>query len=424
MKILILHRMGDPDFYRESVRSLEYMVPECRPDLRFIIHDADLPFPNYLKSIEYELIILGPTFLCSRYNSKIFKHILNNYNFIKYSNSCKIALPQDDYDCAGILDNWMMDWKISRIYTICPEYWDILYPLSSKCIDIKLGYTGYISNSWIDNWKTPKKQLDRKIDISYRASKLPANFGKLGQLKSEIATTFKEAFGDPGHLIFDISTDYKDIISGTYWHKFIENSKFCLVTPSGSSILDINNNIRQSVETFTNIYPNASFSEIEKNCFSGLDGKFEFSMVSPRNIEAALAKTIQIAVKGNYSGLMKPFEHYIPLDRDCSNILEVKKMITDKDFTSNIANKCKDIFLSEPRLRQENFVKEMIDFAKEFINQNNLKNSNKNTEVLFKKYNENINQISKLHWNKNRLLIKAKKIGVRLGLKKIINKFF
>jgi hypothetical protein len=55
LNVLILHRMGDPRYYRESVRALEYMIPECRADINSIVHDCDLPFPEYLKKIEYHL---------------------------------------------------------------------------------------------------------------------------------------------------------------------------------------------------------------------------------------------------------------------------------------------------------------------------------------------------------------------------------
>ena len=150
MNVLILHQMGDPRYRIEAVRSLEYMIPENRPDLSCIIHDADLPFPEYLKSIEFNLIVLGPTFLCNRYSPFNLKKVLKSYDFIKHSNACKIALPQDDYDCSSLLDDWMVEWKIDRIYTVCPENWNVLYPKASKNIQIKLGYTGYISDSWIN----------------------------------------------------------------------------------------------------------------------------------------------------------------------------------------------------------------------------------------------------------------------------------
>ena len=178
LNILVLHRMGDPNNYLSAVKSLEFMLPECRPNHNYIIHDTHLNFPNYLKDIDYHLIFLGPTFLCNRYDNDTFLKVLDRYSFIKDTQACKIALPQDDYDCSGILDKWMFDWNIDRIYTVCPDYWNKLYPKSISKIEIKLGYTGYITESMIHRWEKVKPHEDRKIDISYRASKLGTNFGR------------------------------------------------------------------------------------------------------------------------------------------------------------------------------------------------------------------------------------------------------
>ena len=72
-----------------------------------------------------------------------------DYSFIKDSHACKIALPQDDYDCSEILDEWMTNWRIDRIYTICMDHWEEVYPKSIGKIDIQKGYTGYISDQWL-----------------------------------------------------------------------------------------------------------------------------------------------------------------------------------------------------------------------------------------------------------------------------------
>lgn len=37
-------------------------------------------------------------------------------------------MPQDDYDYAEVLDSWMVDWKIDRVYTVIPDHWNVLYP--------------------------------------------------------------------------------------------------------------------------------------------------------------------------------------------------------------------------------------------------------------------------------------------------------
>ena len=120
MNVLCLHRMGDPNYRSEAVRALEYMIAEVRPDLNVVVHDSDVPLPSYMKDIDYDLIVLGPTFLCNRYYPKGLKAVLLEFEFIKHSSACKVALPQDDYDCSEILEDWLLDWDVSLVYTICP----------------------------------------------------------------------------------------------------------------------------------------------------------------------------------------------------------------------------------------------------------------------------------------------------------------
>ena len=418
--------MGDPNLRREAVRSLEYMVKECRPVINCIVHDSDIPFPKYLQDFEFDLIVLGPTFLCNRYNPKKLSSVKSRFNFIKDSNACKIALPQDDYDCSAVLDDWMVEWGVDRIYTVCPEHWEVLYPKNLKLERIKLGYTGYISEKWIDNWAYPKGFDSRVIDISYRASKLPANFGCLGQLKSEIADRFCRALDTLTPLKLDISIDPKDMIAGTRWHSFVENSKFCLTTASGSSLLDPHGLIRSRVNSYVQRYPQASFSEIESECFPQLDEKYIFTAISPRNIEAALSETVQLATKGSYSGLIQPYDHFIPLEEDCTNMPDILEMIKDEPFISKMRRQCKEAILSEPRLRSHNFVNELINFAlntsssKQSVSRNNQYIINN----LFNKYNSEIQQIENNYWRRRRLKTGIRTMIYRIGGKQIFNSIF
>jgi hypothetical protein len=419
--VLVLHQMGDPRDAREAVRSLEFMFLNNRLDLNCIVHDADIPFPSKLKEIDYHLIVLGPTFLCNRYKSSTFKSTLKNYNFIKEIAACKVAMPQDEYDCSAILDNWMFDWKVDRIYSVLSsEYWNLLYPKYSKCGQIVSGYTGYISDDWIESWKNPKPHSMRKIDVSYRASKLDENFGSHGQLKWKIAQKFKDAIPDNSNLALDISWHKQDLIPGNSWHTFIEDSKFCLIVPSGSSILDPYNKIRNCVNLYKVVKKNPSFEQIERHCFPGQDNKNLFTAISPRNLEAALAETVQIGVMGDYSGLMKPMEHYIPINKDCSNIYEVLQMMKDSLLINKIKKNCKELILSEPRLRQKTIVNEIIQFAEFISHQINLQVINQDKiDIQFAKYKSKINKISYNYWKKKRILRKFKDIAIFLGMRQV-----
>jgi len=421
MNVLCLHRMGDPNYRVEAVRALEYMIAEVRPDLNVVVHDSDVPFPSYMKDIDYDLIVLGPTFLCNRYSPRSLNVALSEFQFIKHSSACKVALPQDDYDCSEILEDWFIDWDVNLVYTVCPEHWSCLYPKLSQKSRIRLGYTGYISQDWINSWESPKPIERRTIDVSYRASKLPANFGRIGQLKWEIANRFLKAAGESREISLDISVDPKDRITGKGWHDFLENSKFCLATASGSSLLDSRGDIRSCVNRYVARKPKAEFSEIEAKCFAGKDGQYIFTALSPRNLEAALSETIQIATPGSYSGLMQPYEHFIPLSENCSNIAEVFELMHDKSYVGRVKKQCKETILSEPRLRRTNIVNEIIDFAEDYLSnhQHGVLADQERTKFLFDRYKSEIKKVEDSYWRRKRFVLAAKSVASKLGARRI-----
>jgi hypothetical protein len=396
------------------------MVPEARPDIDCVVHDTALPLPEELTQFPWDLIVLGPTFLCARYDTARFANVVRDFEWVRDSKACKVALPQDDYDCSAVLDNWMLDWSVDYIYTVCPDNWEVLYPKSSRHAEIRLGYTGYISDAWLRTWENPKSIDERLIDVSYRATKLPANFGRIGQLKSDIAQNFLDRFPESGNREFDISTDPRATIPGVAWHSFMEDSKFCLVTPSGSSILDPWNKIRKCVQIFTALQPDAAFGAIEKHCFPGIDGENVFTAVSPRNIEAALAQTVQLAVVNSYSGLLEPYEHYIPLDPDCSNIDEVLSAMDDRQLVERLRNQAKEAILSAERLRTKAIVNEIVSLAgmsSTKIGAVGL--PRKDFERIKNVHDEKVMSVSEDFWRYRRKRRQVKDVLVKLGARRV-----
>ena len=397
MNILILHRMGNPRYWRKAVAELELALPTYAPEHNYIVHNAWLPFPDYLKEIQFHGIVLGPTFLCARYNSKEYHLRLKEFEFVKETDAFKVALPQDDYDCAAILDRWVTDWKVDKVYTVCPEHWDILYPNYLKAGGkLVLGYTGYISPDLINRRLETKPYEKRSIDVSYRASKLPANFGRMGYLKGDIGRQFQEAFKNE-KLIMDISVRPEDTIPGSLWLDFIEDSRFTLGTNSGSSLFDPEGKIRECVTAFVRHRPDAVFEEIENNCFPNQDGKYIFTALSPRLLEAGLLRTGQILTPGPYSGVIIPWEHYIPMEEDFSDFSEVAKAIRDTKYVNQMTFNCRNVLLGEPKLRTENYVKNILHDIHEGVQKNHIVSNSQKFLYALNRYNSKISVTSKCY---------------------------
>jgi hypothetical protein len=201
------------------------------------------------------------------------------------------------------------------------------------------------------------------------------------------------------NLRLNISIDPKDMIPGKKWHEFMEDSRFCLTTASGSSLLDRQGEFRKSVKNFLLQHPSADFDKTALHCFPGLDNKYVFTAISPRNIEAALAETVQIATPGSYSNLMHPFEHFIPLNENCSNIKDVLAMITDEKLVDKIKLKCKEAILAEPRLRRTVIVNEILQYTESVVAKRNIFGTDQAKVVkLFSRYQQEIASVSNYFW--------------------------
>lgn len=364
MNILVLHKMGDPKTWLSSVRDLEFCFSDNAPEHNYIVHNDMFPLPAYIQNIKFHGIILGPTFLCNRYISQDYEAALKKYEFIKNSNAFKIALPQDDYDCSAILEKWLIEWKIDIVYTVCPNNWEVLYPKLYNTGKLRLGYTAYISEKIIERSKKIKPLSERTIDVSYRSTK--HNLGYVRYVKGIVGQLFCK-YAQEYALKLDISVNdvfspgKSKIISGDSWLDYIENSKFVLCSNSGSSILDPYGDYAKRLRDYFLLNPNAAYEDIEEACFPGEGNKWKFTPISPRNIEAALLETIQICVPGEYSGIMIPWEHYIPFEIDGSNFKQVIDTMKNEKKVNEIAAACKEKFLSINELRYSFHVAEIIN---------------------------------------------------------------
>ncbi len=399
MNILLLHNMGHPQYWRQAVAELELGLPRYAPEHNYLVHNALLPLPAWVKDLQFDGIVLGPTFLWNRYYPQKHERNLQVYEFIKYSDAFKIALPQDDYTCSAILDRWVTDWRIDKVYTVCPQHWELLYPNYLHAGgNVALGYTGDISPGLIERTRSSKPHATRTVDVCYRASKLAPNFGRLGALKSEIAPRFIQTFQDQGWAM-DISVAGKDLIPGAQWLDFIENARFTLGTNSGSSVFDPEGEIQRCVQRYRLHNPSATFEETAAACFPGQDGRYEFTAISPRVFEAGLLKTGQILIPGAYSNLLKPWQHYVPLAEDLSNKAEVAQAVNDPELLDNITSACKELLLASPEIMLDQHIHNLLGDIQNGAQSRHIYSDRTRFDQALTRYNRQMQIMAPLQWS-------------------------
>jgi glycosyltransferase involved in cell wall biosynthesis len=183
---------------------------------------------------------------------------------------------------------------------------------------------------------------DRSIDIGYRGSVQPLSFGRLAYEKYTIATSVLSALGDT-ELHLDISGSWSDRLGPDQWISFLLNCKSTLGVESGASVFDLDNTLDKLIDSANKSSPydpgTAEHAEHILASIQHLEDNVRYRQVSPRHLEAACCKTLQILFPGSYSDIFRPYEHYLPLERDLSNLSDIIRVLRCPDKVSQIVER-------------------------------------------------------------------------------------
>ncbi|MBK9283214.1 MAG: hypothetical protein IPM51_02735 [Sphingobacteriaceae bacterium] len=321
--------------------------------------------PEYLLKIDFNLIIFHYGFISSRWSGK--EHLLRAVKQVEPifgSKAVKIVMPQDEYKNSEDICWFINEYNIDCLFSVSPQSeWPILYPtVDRKKVRFYQVLTGYLDDDSVKKLNSLSNSVTRNIDIGYRARNLPPWLGKHGYAKTEIAGIIKNA-ANKFNLKVDISIDPKDTFLGDEWYKFMLSCKYFIGVEGGATVHDPKGDIWKKGETYISKYPNASFEEVEKECFPNEDGKLKLIAISPRHLEACATKTCQILIESTFNGILKANLHYIPLKEDYSNVNEVMQLVKDDNKRKEITERAyNDIVLSE-KWSYKQAVKDLINDA-------------------------------------------------------------
>lgn len=275
-------------------------------------------------------------------NSKINLKLLGR---LKYFRGLKVIFKQDEYKNINQLEKFILenDFKIF-FSSISKENIKKIYSSKfRKKIVIHSILTAYIPN-YFKKLKL-KEYSKRKYDIGYRGRDLPYNLGSLSQDKKNIGLYFKNK---KTNLKLNISTDEESRIYGKNWFYFLSECKSVLGCESGFSIVDINGDIEKKVNQMVLKNPALSFQSCYSNFLFKYDKKIIMNVISSRVFEAIASRCLLILFKGDYSGIIKPWKHYLPIKKDFSNVEEVLTILRNKEKVTDIINSAyKDVILND-----------------------------------------------------------------------------
>jgi len=196
--------------------------------------------------------------------------------------------------------------------------------------------TGYVDESLL-GLRVPDPAT-RPIDIGYRARKVPAWLGELGQEKWNIGQRVAEDAPRFG-LTIDVAHREEERLYGQRWIDFMTRCKATLGVESGSSVFDFSGEVQRAVESDVEQDPRLTFEELRKRHFDHLHGKIRLDQISPRCFEAAALRTLMVLYEGDYSGRLQPWRHYVPLKKDHSNFEEIVSVLRSPEQIREITDR-------------------------------------------------------------------------------------
>lgn len=259
----------------------------------------------------------------------------------------KILFIQDEYESTEIARSWMDRLSFDVVYTCVPPAWhsDVYPKYRFPATEFISTLTGYVpENRNLEDYALPLE--DRKVVIAYRGRKLPEIYGDLGQEKLRIGVEMK-AHSERRGICVDIEVDDSKRIYGDEWYRFMGSARATLGTESGSNIFDFDGTLKLEVARIKENNPDISYSDISAKVLAPHEGRIHMNQISPKVFEAIRLRTALVLFEGEYSGVVRPNEHFIPLKKDFSNIDEVYAKLADDDYLKELTSRAyKDVVAS------------------------------------------------------------------------------
>ncbi|MBR1156118.1 hypothetical protein [Bradyrhizobium sp. JYMT SZCCT0428] len=248
---------------------------------------------------------------------------------VKRFSGAKILMIQDEYEMPETACGWVRQLGIQTVFTCVPENCrEKFYPADQvPGVEFVQVFTGYLPDELPDPSQI-KPLAERPIHLGYRGRKLPVWFGSLGYEKYKIGPHMRAAC-EQRSIPSDIEWSEGKRFTGPEWYEFLGRCRAVLGTESGSNVVDKTGSIRAAIKEASGRNPKLSEAELYNEFVRPHDGEVQMNQISPKTFEAAAMKTALIHFEGEYSGLLKPHEHFIPLRKDFANIDFVLERLAD-----------------------------------------------------------------------------------------------
>jgi hypothetical protein len=354
-------------FDPEGLKSISENIREWCQTSRFrfdLLNLSDFPgrsgltIPGWIDLKVYSGIVLHCTTSYSPENLNTLDRRIRT-KFSEYE-GLKILMKQDEHYRAHEIASYVKSQRFDLLITLAePDRVREIYPRERiGDVDFLFAHTGYVSQEMRQIGAPPLSA--RPVDVGYRGSIQPLNFGLLAFEKREIGDRFSVVCAEKG-LTHDISSRWEDRFLGDAWVEFLCRIKATLGVESGASIVDFDGEVERKVKDFLRSHPAARFQELYASVLKPYEDNAYYKAISPRHLEAAACKTVQVLYEGRYSGIFHADRHYIPLRRDFTNIDDVVRRMRDIPRCQDMVDCAFEEVILDPHYSYDAFVSEFDD---------------------------------------------------------------
>jgi hypothetical protein len=153
--------------------------------------------------------------------------------------------------------------------------------------------------------------------------------------KAMIGERFR-GLADGAGLRLDIDTSEAGRLYGESWYRFLGRCRAVLGVESGTSYLDLEDEVSRDYAARLADGRPVTLEALQQGPLGRWDHNFSYRTISPRHFEAAAFRICQVMFEGQYSGVLAPMVHYVPLKKDFSNFKEVVAIIADDQARGEI----------------------------------------------------------------------------------------
>jgi hypothetical protein len=191
-----------------------------------------------------------------------------------------------------------------------------------------IGFADQDMNLMLESMQIPWERRTR--DVGQRVLKTSLEYGSEGRRKAALAERFGEEMSRRGFAC-DISTEEKDRFAGTDWFHFLANTKATIGCQSGASLISNTPWMQVRASVIQTVYESQPFELQLKRLLGRKHTERALLAPSPRVFEAASLRVVQILERSPISYGIEPWNHYVPLERDFSNIDIVSSFLRSRE---------------------------------------------------------------------------------------------